>query len=217
MRYLIILVLILGGSQIMYGQIKLGVTMGLGPSHIDPGELVVDNINDSIRYSITNVRPVWNLGTFVHLQVKGLYFKGSFLGGFSYLDYDKTDWRTGENNLRNKREMKYQIEVPLEVGINYKRMLLSGGIMYSNLLRPEKETILSLATLNRVFDNDNIGYRFSIGMNFDWASSLEFSYVYFDNYTDTIAIDGTVDYNFSYNRRHIMVSFTWNFIREGWE
>lgn len=217
MRYFIVLILIIGGSQVMHGQVKFGLLTSIAPSHIDPGELVVDNINDSIRYSITDTRPTWSLGAFLHLEAGDIFVKGSFIGGFGYLDYDKTDWRNSENNLTNKREGKYQIEVPLEIGVNYKRMLFSGGIMYSNILQPEVATIFSSETLNRVFDNDNIGYKFAIGINFETALALELSYVYFDNHSGTAAIDGTIDYDFIYNRNHLTVNFFWNFVRKGWD
>jgi hypothetical protein len=217
MKHLFLVIIILGSLQLGNAQVKLGLMSGISPNHIDAGDFVVSTIDDSIKYSITNTVPSWHLGPHVRFQIENVFVKGAILGGLSYVYYDKTNFFNSEDNATGVRETEYQLDIPIDIGINFNRFFVNGGLIWSGHFIEEEQSILLSDTFSKLFEENKYTYKLGIGFDFDWQATLEVTYAFYDNFNSQIILDGNVDYNFNMQRHFLMVNFSWNFIRAGWD
>lgn len=218
MKQLFLLIIILIGNwQLGTAQLKLGFMSGIAPNHIDAGDFTISTIDDSIKYSITNTIPSWHLGPYMRLQLGNVFVKGGLLGGLSYVNYDKTNFFNSEDNATGVRETEYQLDIPVDIGIQFNRFFVNGGLIWSGHFIEEEQSILLSDTFTKLFQENRYTYKFGIGIDFDWQATLELTYAFYDNFDSKIVLDGNADYNFIIDRHFLMVNFSWNFIRAGWE
>jgi hypothetical protein len=201
-------------------QVKLGLATGITPSHIDPGEFTISNIDDSIKYSITSTTPSWQVGIFARFQLKEVYLRGSILASFSSVYYDKDDLQNGVATISNVRDANINFNVPIEVGVRIKeRFLVHAGLLFSDYVRPEEKSVLLHLpkTFTELFSDTKVGYTGGIGFDVGWQVTLGVNYTYFADVNSSIVIDNNVNYAFDYRKHYLMVNATWNFIKEGWD
>lgn len=201
-------------------QVKFGIATGITPNHIDPGEITISNIDDSIKYSITSTSASWQAGIFARFQVREFYLNGSVLASFSSVYYDKDDLKNGVASILNVRDPNVHFNVPIEAGVRIKdRFLVHAGLLWSDFLRPEKESVLLNfpKTFAGLFDNSKLGYTGGIGFDVGWQVTLGVNYTYFADVKSSIIIDNNVNYGFDYRKHYIMVNATWNFVKRGWD
>lgn len=189
---------------------------GIAPSHIDAGETIVANIDDTTRYSITNAQASWHVGPFLRLQSRGLYLKAAALGAYSRVSYTQAPAFDPTARAIPGTEENYQIDVPLSVGFNRDRLYGDAGVIFSKQLLPETANLLTQNPFSDLFKVERMGYKAGIGIDLDWQISLEINYAYYPDVRDRIILDNTVDYAFDVRAHYLMVNFSWNFLRSGW-
>ena len=199
------------------GQVKWGITSGISTSHLDAGNLISSNINDSIRYTFTNTPSNYQIGTYLRLQKGLLYLKSDFILAYSQISYDKDDLASS-NVAESLIETKMNLSIPIEIGLNYGYGIIHGGLVWSDFFRPEEQNVFLNfpSQLNEVFSNNKFGYRVGIGMDFSWQATIEFNYTYYSNFSNRIIIDNNVNYDFDYQPHSFTVNFSWNFVQRGW-
>lgn len=212
-----LVVSMMAAPSTLQAQVKFGLATAMSTNHIDPGEVVRYNIDDSIRYTINRAVPVWHVGGFLHLQARRVFLRSSLLLGGARMDHDKNDLLNDENDYTNQRDFKWQLDMPIELGYDFGILTAGGGIIFSNMLTPEKNNFFFTDSWSQLINDQQYGYKFTLGLDFDWQARLELSYSYYENVSGLVVIDDVVDYDFRLRRHFLMASFSWNFIREGWE
>ncbi|MGB0863278.1 MAG: outer membrane protein [Saprospiraceae bacterium] len=215
-----IIVLLVFCTNNTFAQVKFGIATGITPSHIDPGEIIISNIDDSIKYSITSTSANWQVGTFLRFQAGNFYVRGSVLANFGSVNYDKDNLKNTGISTLNARDHTINCDIPIEVGFQIKdRFLVHAGLHWSDFFRPEEESLLKNLPENfiDIFNDSQIGYTGGIGFDINWQVTLGINYTYFSGVKSSIVIDNNVNYNFDYRKHYIMVNATWNFIKKGWD
>lgn len=203
-------------SSTLHAQVRIGIMSGIAPTHIDAGETVVANIDDTTRYSITDARASWHVGPFVRLQTQNLYLKAAALGAYSTLVYTKAPASDPTAPSIQAQEDNYQIDVPLSVGFSYERFFSDFGVIFSQQIRPEEANLFSQNPFKDLFTRQKMGYKACVGIDLDRNLSVEVNYAYYPDVTDRIMIDNTIDYTFQVRPHYVMVNFSWNFNTRNW-
>ena len=166
-----IIVLLVFCTNNTFAQVKFGIATGITPSHIDPGEIIISNIDDSIKYSITSTSANWQVGTFLRFQAGNFYVRGSVLANFGSVNYDKDNLKNTGISTLNARDHTINCDIPIEVGFQIKdRFLVHAGLHWSDFFRPEEESLLKNLPENfiDIFNDSQIGYTGGIGFDIDW-------------------------------------------------
>jgi len=217
MKQVILIIAIVFCTVRTNAQLKLGLMSATAPNDIEAGDFIVNTIDDSIRYAVTSANATWHVGTFAKLQTGPLFVKGAVLVGFGYFYYDKDDLLVPSSSIENIREFEYQLDIPLDIGFQYRSFFATGGLIWSGHFIPEEQNILLSNTFSKLFQEERYGYKFGIGFDFDWQATLEINYSFYNDVSDRIVLDDNASYNYNINRHTVMVNFSWNFIRAGWE
>lgn len=201
-------------------QVKLGIMTGISPNHVDVGAVEAVTPDDSLLVSITGPRTVWLFGPYFRLQAGIVYIQSGVMLGFSRVDYEVDDLKTNAKIVAAGREQEWYFDMPIELGVNfYKGFSVTGGVLgTNNFIEERANPLLTIGeTFSGIFNGRRFGYRFGVNYDNGWMTSLSLTYNYFPATPSTIIVYNNVEYNSNLRQQQIMVNFSWNLNRKGWE
>ncbi|MEO0895247.1 MAG: porin family protein [Bacteroidota bacterium] len=163
-------------TGVSYAQVlKFGPKVGVSTSGISADELVIRDASDleSLKISLQNSSPEYQVGFFGRLNLAGLYIQPEFMLTTSSVEYLIEDFTDGTSDPLY--EQYFGLEMPIMAGIKLGPLRANAGPVFRTGLGTVSE-LTEVRGYGRKFSESQVGLQAGVGFDLGKKLILDFRY-----------------------------------------
>lgn len=208
-RILLITLCLWATWSLTYGQIEMGVKMGLSSYDLANKGLLINNNNQNLEWNIKNAGYGHHFGIYTRLSALGIFIEPSLLFNSNKVTYEITTY--GESGVFStiKNEKYNHLDIPIVAGFKLGLLRFQGGVV-GHLFINSISDVVDIKGYEQRFKTATYGWQAGTGVDL-WKLRLDLMFEgNLDQFGDHIVVGGQ-SYAFANTPSRLLLTMGYKF------